>query len=91
MSAAGDPSSPRADGAALALLAVLATVLLAPAIFGGKVLLPVEVLRQAEPWKSESPEVAALPAPNLELSDAVWEVAPMAEASARAWREGVPL
>ena len=85
------PAGKRADGAALALLVALAAAYLAPVLVGGKALLPVEMLRLAEPWKSETPEVANLPPPNVELSDALWEVLPMAEASARAWRSGVPL
>jgi len=75
----------------LALLLVLAALLVGPALVGRGTLLPLDLLGQAEPWRSELPGLADILPANPEMSDAVWEVLPLTVRLLAGWREGVPL
>ncbi len=81
----------RADALPLALLLVLAALLVGPALIGRGALLPLDLLGQAEPWRSELPGLAETLPANPEMSDAVWEVLPLTQRLLSLWREGVPL
>lgn len=90
LSGSGGPRR-RAEALPLALLLVVAALLCGPALVGRGALLPLDLLGQAEPWRSELPGLPDAPPANPEMSDAVWEVLPLTLRALASWREGVPL
>ncbi|HUE95325.1 MAG TPA: YfhO family protein, partial [Longimicrobiaceae bacterium] len=66
---------------------ILASGFLAPVVFQGKLLLPLDLVAGTEPWRSELQQ-ARSPRANPLISDAVWETYPMAVQAAEGWRSG---
>jgi hypothetical protein len=58
-------------------LAVLTVIFLWRVVFLGQVMLPVDMLYEVEPWKSESIEVPDDPPWNPNLTDSIWQLYPV--------------
>ncbi len=79
----------RTDIAAIVVLFGLVAAMLAPVVFRGQVLLPVDLRDQWQPWHAELRPEATTPHNRL-MSDTLWEAYPMAVQSQRLWRSGLP-
>lgn len=77
---------------ALAVAAVLATTVLWPTVFLGRVPVPADAAGRVEPWRSEAPDLRAPETLwNPLMTDSLWQVVPEGIAAHRLWSEGLPL
>ena len=76
------------DGLAAGLLLLLAALFLWRVVFLGRILLPLDSIFAAEPWRSESP--AKFPGPdwNPLITDSIWASYPTAVIASQAARSG---
>ncbi len=85
------PAGSRLPGlGGIGILVAAVAVLLAPVIFNGQILLPMDLAEQTEPWRSAVGGVPGIPH-NAIMSDALWEAFPMAVQAQKLWRSGLPL
>ena len=79
------------DWLSVGFLALLVMIFFWQVIFLGHVLLPLDMLYEFEPWKSEAAERPAGPIQSPEISDVILHGYPIADYSRESFARGIPL
>ena len=77
------------DWAALGFLAILTIVFMWRVVFAGKVLLPLDMVFSAEPWRTEAAEDLTGKPWNIEVADSTWQFYPMASFVKDSHQQGI--
>jgi hypothetical protein len=79
------------DLMAFGFLVLLTAVFMWRVVFGGKVLLPLDMVYRAEPWRTEAAKQITGQPWNYEITDAIWQFYPMGSFVKEARNSGFPL
>ena len=79
------------DWLALGFFGAVTVLFMWRVVFGGKVLLPLDMVFSAEPWRSEAAEHLTRQPWNSEITDAIWQFYPMGSFVKNAHQSGIPL